>query len=105
MNEELLLRITKLEAKIAQLEANINERLDRLTNYSIENMASIIRYGNENELYQHLAMRAFFDERPEGYKNMSGEEVLAWSHAQGEAIDARRYAQFLAEKQREQQQK
>jgi hypothetical protein len=105
MDEEIKKKFAELEAKVAQLESTIAARLDRVTNYTLQSAADIIKYGNENELYQHLAMLAFFDERPEGYKNMSGKEVLAWSRARGEAIDPERYAQILAEEQRAPQEK
>ena len=54
MDEEIKKKVAELEAKVAQLESTIAARLDRVTNYTIQSAADIIKYGNENSFTSTL---------------------------------------------------
>lgn len=105
MNDSSEARIERLEKRIAQLESTLTKELTdvdgRLKDGAnrLDRAFALISELFDNATITHmLAFHAFYDWRPEGYKDMTTEQVRAWEIAD-------RKAKRLAREQREQHQK
>lgn len=96
--EKLEKRISRLESMLTNEIAAVDERLKDCANRLDRAFALIGELFDNSTITHMFAFHAFYDWRPDGYKDMSTEEVRAWEIAD-------RKAKRLAREQREQSQK